>query len=51
MLTAYVRSGQTLIRKVINLRTELPPDALWIDLYSPTEQERNWAREIGRAHV
>ena len=45
MLTAYVRSGQTLIRKVINLRTELPPDALWIDLNSPTEQERNWVRE------
>ena len=45
MLTAYVRSGQTLIRKVINLRAELPPDAAWIDLNSPTEQERNWVRE------
>ena len=45
MLTAYTRSGQTLIRKHVNLRAELPQDAVWIDLNDPTDQERSWVRE------
>ncbi len=45
MLTAYTRSGQTLTRKLVNLRAELPQDAVWIDLNDPTDQERNWVRE------
>ncbi len=45
MLTAYTRSGQTLAKKLVNLRTELPQDAVWLDLNDPTEQERNWVKE------
>jgi len=45
MLTAYTRSGQTLSRKLVTLRAELPPDAVWIDLNDPTDQERNWVKE------
>ena len=45
MLTAYTRSGQTLTKKLVNLRAELPQDATWVDLNDPTEQERNWVKE------
>ncbi len=45
MLTAYVRSGQSLTRKIVNLRAELPLDAVWVDLNDPTDQERNWVKE------
>ena len=46
MLTVYTRSGQTLAKKLVNLRAELPPDAVWIDLNDPTELERQWVREV-----
>ncbi len=45
MLTAYTRSGQTLTRKLVNLRADLPQDAVWMDLNDPTDQERNWVKE------
>jgi len=45
MLTVYTRSGQTLEKKLVNLRAELSQDAVWIDLNDPTEQERNWVKE------
>jgi magnesium transporter len=45
MLTAYTRSGQTLAKKLVNLHTDLPPDAVWIDLNDPTDQERNWVKD------
>ena len=45
MLTVYTRSGQTLSKKLVNLRSELPQDAVWIDLNDPTEQERMWVKE------
>ena len=45
MLTAYTRSGQTLAKKLVNLRAELPQDAVWVDLNDPTELERNWVKE------
>ena len=46
MLTAYLRTGQTLTRKLVNLRAELPAEAVWIDLNNPTEQERGWVKEL-----
>lgn len=49
MLTAYTRSGEPtgnrLNKKLVNLRAELPPDAVWVDLNDPTDQERNWVKE------
>ncbi len=45
MLTVYTRSGQTLVKKLANLPGELPPDAVWVDLNDPTDQERNWVRD------
>jgi magnesium transporter len=50
MLTAYTRSSESspngLAKKLVNLRAELPQDAVWIDLNDPTDQERNWVREL-----
>lgn len=46
MLTAYTRSGQTLTKKLVNLRAELPPDAAWVDLNDPSDQERQWVKEV-----
>lgn len=45
MLTAYTRSGQTLVKKLVNLRAELPLDAAWVDLNNPTDQERQWVKD------
>src|SRR5688572_11769966 len=45
MLTVYTRSGQTLKKKLVNLRAELPDDAVWVDLNDPTDQERIWVKE------
>lgn len=45
MLTAYTCSGQTLIKKHVNLHSDLPQDAVWIDLLNPTDQERNWVKD------
>ncbi len=49
MLTAYTRNGESptngLAKKLVNLRAELPPEAVWLDLNDPTDQERNWVRE------
>ena len=49
MLTAYLRDGESspprLTRKLVNLRAELPADAVWIDLNDPSELERNWVKE------
>ncbi len=49
MLTAYIRSGDAatnkLVKKLVNLRAELPADAVWIDLNDPTDQERNWVKD------
>ncbi len=45
MLTAYTRSGQTLARILVNLRADLPADAVWLDLNDPTDQERLWVKE------
>jgi magnesium transporter len=46
MLTAYTRSGQTLVKKVVNLYSELPQEAVWIDLNDPTDQERGWVKQL-----
>jgi len=46
MLTVYTRSDQTLVRKLVNLRADLPQEAVWIDLNDPTEQERQWVKEV-----
>jgi magnesium transporter len=50
MLTAYTRSGEApnsrLAKKLVNLRADLPQDAVWIDLNDPTDQERNWVKEL-----
>lgn len=45
MLTAYTRTGQTLVKKLVNLRAELPLDAVWVDLNDPTDQERQWVKD------
>jgi magnesium transporter len=46
MLTVYTRSGQILAKKLVNLRADLPQDAVWIDLNDPTDQERQWVKEV-----
>ena len=50
MLTVYTRSSEPspngLNKKLVNLRAELPPEAVWLDLNDPTDQERNWVKEL-----
>ena len=50
MLTVYTRSGEPptsrLTKKLVNLRAELPPEAVWVDLNDPTEQERQWVKDL-----
>lgn len=49
MLTVYTRTSEPtanrLNKKLVNLRADLPADAVWVDLNDPTDQERNWVRE------
>ena len=44
MLTAYTLSGQNITRKQITQHEDMPKDVLWMDLKSPTEQERLWVK-------
>ena len=50
MLTVYTRSSEPSPnghnKKLVNLRAELPPEAVWLDLNDPTDQERNWVKEL-----
>jgi magnesium transporter len=51
MLTVYTRSDQTLVKKLVNLRAELPQDAVWIDLNDPSDQERQWVKDVYRQEL
>ncbi len=46
MLTAYAAINGTLNKIGVNQQSDLPGDVLWLDLYNPTEQERQWIRQV-----
>jgi magnesium transporter len=46
MLTAYAATNGTLNKIGVNQQSDLPGDVLWLDLYNPTEQERQWIRQF-----
>src|SRR3990172_13390364 len=46
MLTAYVAVNGTLNKIGVKRQSELPGDALWLDIHNPTEQERLWIRQV-----
>src|SRR5688572_8589636 len=45
MLTAYVAVNGTLQKIDIRQGSDLKPEMIWIDLASPTEQERQWVKQ------
>ncbi len=45
MLIAYFVHDRTLQKKPISKPAELVPGVRWLDLYNPTEQERQWVRQ------
>ena len=46
MLTAYTAANGTLKKIDIRQLADLTPDLIWIDLANPTEQERQWIRQV-----
>jgi magnesium transporter len=46
MLTAYVATNGTLNKIGVNQQSDLPGDMLWLDIHDPTEQERQWIRQV-----
>jgi magnesium transporter len=46
MLIGYTFKNNTLEKTPVNLRADLTPEMTWLDAVSPTEQERQWIREV-----
>jgi len=46
MITAYARRDGRLQQIEIEQRADLPNDALWIDLITPTAEERDWVEGV-----
>ncbi len=46
MLIGYTVKNNALEKTVVNLRADLKPDMVWLDAVTPTEQERQWIREV-----
>jgi magnesium transporter len=46
MLIGYTVRNNTLEKTPVNLRADLTPEMTWLDAVSPTEQERQWIREV-----
>ena len=46
MLIGYTVKNNTLEKTVVNLRADLVPEMVWLDAVNPTEQERQWTREV-----
>ena len=46
MLIGYTVRNNTLEKSLVNLRADLTPEMIWLDAVNPTEQERQWIREL-----
>ncbi|BAJ01704.1 magnesium/cobalt transporter CorA [Shewanella violacea] len=42
MITAYVYKNRELAITELNIQDVVPPDTLWLDLFKPSDQEREW---------
>ncbi|MBV7317222.1 magnesium/cobalt transporter CorA [Shewanella sp. NIFS-20-20] len=42
MITAYIYDNQQLIMKELNIGDTLPVDTVWLDLFKPEDEEREW---------
>lgn len=51
MLTAYVVVGQILQKRQVMQASDLTPDVRWLDLANPTEQERQWVKQVYRQEL
>jgi magnesium transporter len=45
MLTGYIPANGTLTKVTVNQYADLTPAMVWLDLTSPTEQERQWIKQ------
>jgi magnesium transporter len=45
MLSGYTSANGILTRVTVNQYADLKPDMVWLDLTSPTEQERQWIKQ------
>ncbi|MGH8617344.1 MAG: CorA family divalent cation transporter [Burkholderiales bacterium] len=46
MLIGYTVKNDAFEKTTINLRADLKPEMVWLDAVNPTEQERQWVREL-----
>ena len=46
MITCYIATPAGLEKRSVNHATALDPKAVWVDLFNPTQQERQWVEEI-----
>ncbi|NRB22562.1 magnesium/cobalt transporter CorA [Shewanella sp.] len=42
MITAYVYNNRELAITELNIQDVVPPETLWLDLFKPTDEEREW---------
>ncbi|AQS35620.1 magnesium Mg(2+) and cobalt Co(2+) transport protein CorA [Shewanella psychrophila] len=42
MITAYVYNNRELTITELNIQDVVPPDTLWLDLFKPSDEEREW---------
>ncbi|MCL1065023.1 magnesium/cobalt transporter CorA [Shewanella benthica] len=42
MITAYVYNNRELTITELNIQDVLPPETLWLDLFKPSDEEREW---------
>ena len=45
MLIAYTTANGAFNRVSVNRRSDLTPEMVWLDLVSPTEQDRQWVKK------
>lgn len=45
MLTAFTLEGGSLVGHQVSSAAQLPPQAIWVDLVEPTEEEQHWIKQ------
>ncbi|MGL4473800.1 MAG: magnesium/cobalt transporter CorA [Shewanella sp.] len=51
MITAYIYDNRQLILKELSIHDSLPVDTLWLDLYKPEDNEREWLSAFSAEEV
>ncbi|MCL1077523.1 magnesium and cobalt transport protein CorA [Parashewanella spongiae] len=51
MITAYLYKNRRLTIKEITVKDDIPEDTLWLDLYKPEDDERDWLNQFSVEEV